>query len=66
MKTTEELNKSGSVRPVLEELRVTHSFKEDMEAHWGFNWSVDSEIGKLRAVLMRRPGKRWRIWGKIL
>ena len=57
MKTTEELNNSGGVRPVLEELRVTHSFKEDMEAHWGFNWSVDSEIGKLRAVLMRRPGK---------
>ena len=57
MKSIEELNKSGGVRPVLDTLKVTHSFLDDMEEHWGFRWSVDSEIGKLRAALMRRPGR---------
>jgi len=31
------------------------TFKEDMPRIWG-DWGVNSEIGKLRAVLMRRPG----------
>ncbi len=31
------------------------SMTEDMTATWG-NWGVDSEIGTLRAVLLRRPG----------
>jgi N-dimethylarginine dimethylaminohydrolase len=31
-------------------------FTEDMPAVWGGKWYVDSEIGKLRKVLMRRPG----------
>lgn len=32
------------------------SFAQEMKELWG-NWYVDSEVGKLRAVLMRRPGK---------
>ncbi len=32
------------------------SFAQEMEKLWG-NWYVDSEVGTLRAVLMRRPGK---------
>lgn len=31
-------------------------FEEDMSAYWG-DWGVSSEVEKLRAVLMRRPGK---------
>jgi len=31
------------------------SFAEDMPDAWG-DWGVDSEVGTLRAVLMRRPG----------
>jgi N-dimethylarginine dimethylaminohydrolase len=30
-------------------------FKEDMKKVWG-DWGINSEIGKLRAVMMRRPG----------
>lgn len=31
-------------------------FSDEMESLWG-KWYCDSEIGKLRAVLLRRPGK---------
>ncbi|NLO55538.1 MAG: amidinotransferase [Thermovirga sp.] len=31
------------------------SFSEDMPEYWG-DWYCDSEVGKLRAVLMHRPG----------
>lgn len=31
------------------------TFEEDLQDYWG-DWGVDSEFGKLRAVLMRRPG----------
>ncbi len=33
----------------------TASFAEQMSSHWG-NWHCDSEVGRLRDVLMRRPG----------
>lgn len=36
--------------------KIVTSFKEDMSAIWGRNWSVCSEIGKLKSVLLRRPG----------
>lgn len=32
------------------------SFEEEMNDFWG-DWYCDSEIGRLRAVMMRRPGK---------
>lgn len=32
------------------------SFAEDMQLYWG-DWGVASEVEKLRAVLLRRPGK---------
>ncbi|NLW69884.1 MAG: amidinotransferase [Eubacteriaceae bacterium] len=31
-------------------------FEEDMKEYWG-DWGVSSEVTKLRAVLMRRPGR---------
>jgi N-dimethylarginine dimethylaminohydrolase len=33
------------------------SFEEDLTEVWGKKWSVSSEVGKLQAVLLRRPGK---------
>jgi N-dimethylarginine dimethylaminohydrolase len=33
------------------------SIAEDFTEYWGGNWGCDSEVGKLRAVLLRRPGK---------
>lgn len=38
-------------------MKTTKTFFEDMEKVWGRQWSVNSEIGRLRAVLMHRPGK---------
>lgn len=35
--------------------KETH-FIEDLQEYWG-DWGVSSEVDKLRAVLMRRPGK---------
>lgn len=32
------------------------SFEEDLCRYWG-DWGVDSEVGRLRAVLLRRPGR---------
>ncbi|WP_130862475.1 dimethylarginine dimethylaminohydrolase family protein [Bacilliculturomica massiliensis] len=37
--------------------RKGYTFTENMEKVWGDRWRVTSEIGTLRAVLMRRPGK---------
>jgi len=33
------------------------SIAEDFSEYWGGAWGCDSEVGKLRAVLLRRPGK---------
>jgi len=54
--------------------RDKNSFEDDLEEMWGYRWSVSSEVGKLKAVLLRRPGKeienisnpqKWR-WGDTL
>jgi N-dimethylarginine dimethylaminohydrolase len=33
------------------------SITEDFTEYWGGDWGCDSEVGKLRAVLLRKPGK---------
>jgi N-dimethylarginine dimethylaminohydrolase len=38
-------------------LSLETSIAEDFSEYWGGNWGCDSEVGKLRAVLLRRPGK---------
>jgi len=38
-------------------LSLETSIAEDFEEYWGGDWGCDSEVGKLRAVLLRRPGK---------
>lgn len=35
----------------------TTSFADDLVEIWGNKWSVSSEVGKLRDVLLHRPGK---------
>jgi N-dimethylarginine dimethylaminohydrolase len=38
-------------------LALETSIEEDFSEFWGGDWGCDSEVGKLRAVLLRRPGK---------
>lgn len=38
-------------------LALETSIAEDFVEYWGGDWGCDSEVGKLRAVLLRRPGK---------
>jgi N-dimethylarginine dimethylaminohydrolase len=38
-------------------LALETSIAEDFSEYWGGDWGCDSEVGKLRAVLLRRPGK---------
>lgn len=33
------------------------TIQEDMQDYWGSEWGCSSEVNKLRAVLLRRPGK---------
>ncbi len=30
--------------------------KGELEAHWGRAWGIDNDVGRMRAVLMHRPG----------
>lgn len=38
-------------------LALETSMEEDLPVYWGGDWGCDSEVGTLRAVLLRRPGK---------
>jgi N-dimethylarginine dimethylaminohydrolase len=38
-------------------LSLETSTEEEFPEYWGGDWGCDSEVGKLRAVLLRRPGK---------
>ncbi|MBN1273835.1 MAG: amidinotransferase [Candidatus Aminicenantes bacterium] len=31
--------------------------RKELRSHWGGDWGCDSEVGKLKAVLLRRPGE---------
>ena len=31
----------------------------ELEAHWGRAWGVDNDVGRMRAVLVHRPRRRW-------
>jgi N-dimethylarginine dimethylaminohydrolase len=37
-------------------LALETSIAEDFAEYWGGDWGCDSEVGQLRAVLLRRPG----------
>jgi N-dimethylarginine dimethylaminohydrolase len=36
---------------------LTTRFEEDVEQYWGRRWGVSTEVGRLRAVLLHKPGK---------
>jgi N-dimethylarginine dimethylaminohydrolase len=38
-------------------LALETSMAEDFAEYWGGSWGCDSEVGKLSAVLLRRPGR---------
>lgn len=38
-------------------LALETSIAEDFSQYWGGDWGCDSEVGTLRTVLLRRPGK---------
>jgi len=38
-------------------LALPTSIQEDFPEYWGGDWGCDSEVGRLQAVLLRRPGK---------
>jgi N-dimethylarginine dimethylaminohydrolase len=38
-------------------LALETSIQEDLSEYWGGDWGCDSEVGRLRSVLLRRPGK---------
>jgi N-dimethylarginine dimethylaminohydrolase len=38
-------------------LALETSTEEELTKYWGGDWGCDSEVGKLRSVLLRRPGK---------
>jgi N-dimethylarginine dimethylaminohydrolase len=46
-----------STKTKKEWLSLETSITEDFSEYWGGVWGSDSEVGKLRAVLLRRPGK---------
>ncbi len=46
-----------TTRTKKEWLSLDTSFEEEIADYWGGDWGCDSEVGKLRSVLLRRPGK---------
>jgi N-dimethylarginine dimethylaminohydrolase len=45
------------IKTIKEWLALETSIAEDFPEYWGGDWGCDSEVGKLRAVLVRKPGK---------
>jgi N-dimethylarginine dimethylaminohydrolase len=44
--------------------QVLSEFEEMMPKYWGSKWKANSSIGKLRTVLVHRPGKEFQSVGK--
>ncbi len=44
--------------------QVLSDFEEEMPRIWGRNWKANTTIGKLRTVLLHRPGKEFLSVGK--
>jgi len=38
-------------------LSLETSLEDELAEYWGGDWGCDSEVGTLKAVLLRRPGK---------
>ena len=35
--------------------------KGELEAHWGRAWGIDNDVGRMRAVLVHRPGEEMKV-----
>lgn len=44
--------------------QVLSNFEDDMENYWGRKWKANTTVGKLRMVLLHRPGKEFLSVGK--
>ena len=44
--------------------QIYSSFEEEMPKYWGKKWKANTTIGKLRTVLLHRPGKEFLSVGK--
>ena len=44
--------------------QVLSEFEEEMPKYWGKRWKANTTIGKLRTVLLHRPGKEFLSVGK--
>lgn len=44
--------------------QILSDFGEELETYWGRKWKANSKIGKLRSVLLHRPGKEFLSVGK--
>ncbi|UCH58108.1 MAG: hypothetical protein JSV18_04235 [Candidatus Bathyarchaeota archaeon] len=44
--------------------QVLSDFEEEMERYWGRRWKANTNVGKLRVVLLHRPGREFLSVGK--
>lgn len=44
--------------------QILCDFEDEMERYWGHKWKANTNIGKLRMVLLHRPGKEFLSIGK--
>lgn len=44
--------------------QLTNSFEDDLEKIWGRKWKANTNIGKLRMVMLHRPGPEFQQVGK--
>lgn len=69
MSKTEEYFKKGTGESLHEIYQKYHpqiltDFADDMEKYWGRRWKANTTVGKLRMVLLHRPGKEFLSVGK--
>ena len=69
MMNREEYFKEGSGETLHEIYQRYHpqiltDFRDELEKYWGRRWKANSTIGKLRTVLLHRPGKEFLTVGK--
>ena len=44
--------------------QILSDFEEEMPSYWGSSWKSNTTIGKLRTVLVHRPGKEFLTVGR--
>src|SRR3990170_6935350 len=44
--------------------QVLSSFEDELEKYWGRRWKANTTVGRLRTVLLHRPGREFLSVGK--